>query len=611
MGDAERIAQMHMGPRAQGIERLAGYVDGTQYAGRVAWWDTATHVSIFERAPCFNYSIVGSAIASHVAFCLGEGHWPELSSCTQEDDEDVDPDWGLDEDDSSALDRFINVVLVKYANLKTVARQMLSQAMGSKSCALIVSIKLGHVVAETVRASWCTPTLDAIGRCTRLEIKYPYVEDYQDPRTHEWLKRCMLYRRVIDDKADTCYKPLKARADGAPPKDSDWSVDAAKTKLHGLGFCPVHWYPYLRECEATADIDGHAIHEQQMGNVDQLNLAISQKQRAAVTVGDPTTVEIGVDEGHNPAPGPGPSRAIINPEGGPKGADGKPSGVMTSTAARMSGQRARPRGANTVWRYPAPDTKVALLILPPEAIEGLDSNARDIRGKVAEGLSAVFVDATDVHTHAAMSGKALAFVFSRQLTYCDRIRTDYEANGLVPLVSLLLRVLYVVGKADPRSIYVPGLAKVLPILAGFERDVEGGTKTWLPPRLECAWGPYFPANEQDQLFLVQLAAAAIEAGIVTLEMAVQKLLTSGVFEGTSAAAIVDMINKEKAQKQADAIKQMQATAAIAPPAPAGPPGAAPPKGPQGAKAAATLQSIQLRGKGAPPAKQANAKGAAA
>ena len=111
------------------------------------------------------------------------------------------------------------------------------------------------------------------------------------------------------------------------------------------------------------------------------------------------------------------------------------------------------------------------------------------------------------------------------------------------------------------------------------------------------------ASEAQRRLLVSNNSALVTA----LEMAVQKLLTSGVFEGTSAAAIVDMINKEKAQKQADALKQMQATAAIAPPAPAGPPGAAPPKGPPGAKAAATLQSIQSRGKGTPP----KAKGAKA
>ena len=610
--EAETIAQLHRDPRAREIERLAGYVEGTQYAGRVAWWDTATDVSIFERAPCFNYSIVGSAIGSHVAFCLGEGRWPEVSSVTQEDDEDVDPDWGLDEEDSAALDRFVNVILVKYAKLKTVARQMLAQAMGSKSCAVIVSIKLGHVVAETVRASWCTPVLDELGRCVSIEIRYPYVEDFYDKVAHEWVKRCMLYRRVNDGVNDTVYLPLKADPRGDPPQPKDWIVDTKKTRPHGLGFCPVHWYPFLRECEATSDQDGHAVHEQQTGNVDQLNIALSQKQRAAITVGDPTTIETGVADGVNPAPEGGPSRAIINPDAGPKGPDGRPAGVYTSTASRLSRRRQRKRGANVVWTYPDPQTRVSLLVLPSDAIEGLDGNARDLRGKVAEGLSAVFVDATEVHTHAAMSGKALAFVFSRQLIYCDRVRTDFEANGLVPLVSLLLRVLYTAGKDNPRSVYVPGLAKVLPVLAGFERDVEGGTKTWLPPRLECAWGPYFPANEQDQLFLVQLAAEAVDGGICTLEMAVQKLLTSGVFEGTSAAAIVDAINKERDEKAKAALKQMQEAGGPGGAAAGGQPGEPGQSGqPQKTKpggAAQTLKAIQ--GKGGSPPRAAGARGAA-
>lgn len=584
--EAHEIADLYRDPRAKEIENLAAYAECTQYAGRPAWMDESSPSALLDRAPAINDPVVRKAISTHVAFCLGETRWPEITASSSEDDEDIDEDWGLDEDDSAALDRFVNVVLVRYARLKTVARQMMAHAMAQKSCAVLLSLKKGRLFAETIRASWCTPTLDDIGQCLKLEIFYPYVDDYFDPVKRQWLKRCMLYRRVIDDKADTVYIPQPGNEYGTRPKN--WAVDTAKTRAHGLGWCPVHWYPFMKECEAGGDLDGHAIHEHQRAEIDAYNIALSQRHRGAVTAGDPTAVETGVEDGQGPDRSQSPARAVIvKGSRGPSGTNqGDPveTGYISSTAARYARKGKRKRGAGQIWTYASKDAKVYYLSLPVGALDAIDKHAIDLGNKLAAAFNAVFVDPADVHTHAAMSGKALAFVFSRQIAFCDRVRQDFEACALIPVVDMLLRLICTVGKDNPRAIYVPGVAKVTPILEQFLRDVADGSKVWMPPRLECRWGPYFGAGEQEQLFLVQLAAAAVDAGICTTEMAVDKLLQANVFDAGSAAAVIEAINKERedrAKIEADAMAKANA-ANPGVPTPAS--GGKPPQGKPGQKA---------------------------
>jgi hypothetical protein len=161
----------------------------------------------------------------------------------------------------------------------------------------------------------------------------------------------------------------------------------------------------------------------------------------------------------------------------------------------------------------------------------------------------------------------MAFMFSRQLGFCDQVRDDFGDKALIPLVSMLLRIVYVIGKKNPTSLYMPGVKKVIPILESFDRETadENGVTTakraWVAPRLEPKWGPYFPPGEQDQLFVVQLAAQAKDAGIATTTMCVEKLRDAGVFNVSSAKEVVKGIDDERAKAQQEAMNQVHATAA--------------------------------------------------
>lgn len=562
MTDPNALARLYLSPRATSIGLVESYVLGTQYAGRIPWFDASSNVPLFERAPCIKYPIVATAIASHVAFVLGEGRWPTLSSGTSEDDGEIDEDWGLPLKESETLDRFVNVVLVKHARVKETARELLAEAMGCRSVAVVTSVRAGRLCAETVKPAWCTPTLDDNEECSKLEIRYPYIETFYNEAEKKWDTRCMLYRRVIDAVKDTVYLPAKAKEDGSQP---DWKEDPAKTKEHGLGFCPVLWYPFMKPCSVATEVDGVAIHERQLEEVDCLNIALSQKQRAAVVAGDPQTIETGVASDHNPAPMAAVSRGVIIKK---TDASDRSVSVFSSTSNASTGRKlARMRGSGVVWTYPDAAAKVYQLTLPEGALAAIDDHAKDLRNKLSEAFFAVFLDPNEARTHGAISGKAMAFMFSRQLGFCDQVRDDFGDKALIPLVSMLLRIVYVIGKKNPTSLYMPGVKKVLPILESFDRetsDESGATTTkraWVAPRLEPQWGPYFPPGEQDQLFVVQLAAQAKEAGVATTTMCVEKLRDAGVFNVASAEEVVKGIDEERATAQQEAMDQVHATAA--------------------------------------------------
>lgn len=558
MSDADTIARKYVSPRASELDNLERYVSCTQYEGKVGWFDTASEAPLFERKPCVNYPISKTAIGSHVAFVLGEGRWPNLTCSPSENDESIDDEWGLDEDDSETFDAWVNLVLVKRANLKELAREMLHDAMASRSVAVVACVRNGQLVAETVKAAWCTPTLDDSGDVLALEIRYPYIQSQKNEATGDWEDKCLLYRRTIDATSDTVYLPGIARENGKEPV---WAVDKNKTRDHGLGFCPVIWYPFLKPCSVVNEIDGVAIHEHQLGEIDCLNRSLSQRHRAAVTAGDPQAAEFGVAEDENVGPtgvtstgeGRGEIKTIRDQ------ASDKSVAVFGARTSRRA--NARKRGAGVIWRYKSDKARAELLTLPGDALKVLDDDARDLRDKIAEALFAVFVDPSSLKMHAAMSAKALAFLFSRQVGFCDQIRQNFAEKALLPLISMLLRIVSVVGRKGPRSLRLPGLVKILPILERFEQKLAGkdgkpsGAIAWMPPRVEPVWGPYFPPNEQDQLFVVQLTTQAKDGGLITTKQGVEKLSKEGVFDVGSAGEVVEAIKAEKDE----ATKAAQAT----------------------------------------------------
>jgi hypothetical protein len=514
----KRICE-HQSARMRHLMALESYVDGTQYAGRADWF--SAECPLWERAPCVVYPIAKSAIDSNVDLVLGAQTFPTI--CVPVTDDQLED--GLEQDEAETLNHWL-YELVEHARLRPVSRELFGAAQGCGSACAIVGIRKGRLVVDTVKAAWCMPALDADGAVVSLVIEYPYLQQSKQP-DGKWRVDAMLYRRVIDAIQDITYAP--AKLDGTEPS---WKT--AKASAHGLGFCPVVWYPHLRGCTTVAECDGKAVHCNLLDEITALDFTLSQRHRAALYAGDPQWTEIGVEPGYNPSGGGRFAQSMPASVAG--GAPSATNQVTTSYQYPGLAGKVRKKSPGDVWQYENPDTKVTLHTLPGDALTSLDSHAKDLKSKICEALGVVFMDPENVPRGGELSSRTVAEIRARQLDRCDSYRSDFGDLCLRPLVTMLLRV----SVAKP-GIQLPGLAKVLKLI---ETVLDRGLL------LRLNWGPYMRPEPQEVLALVQAAVAAVAGGIATTRSAV--LMTKDVL-------CVEDIDEHVEQLEEHAKQQMQKT----------------------------------------------------
>lgn len=549
---AKNLAAKYYTPRYRKLDRLERFVRGTQYEGMQDFFAGAC--PLMQRAPAIVFPAVATAIGQHVDFALGDGRFPKLTTGISEDDSGLDNEFGLDEKESKVFDAFLGH-LCDAARFRDVCIDALDVAEQCGSVAAILCVRDGLPEIETTSAKSCIPTFDRGGRIvTSLEIKYPYI-DIRPDGMGALVASCLLYRRVIDAVADTVYLPALAPIDGSEPS---YTPDTVVT--HGLGFCPVIWYQFKKGCARADSFDGHAIHEDLLDELHALNMGLSQRYRAALYAGDPQMVEIGVsDEEANANMGRKAQSTVVladNPEQHYRATEGE-------------NVPARKKGAGTVWRYRNPEASVSMLVLPGDALDAIEKQNTDLQDKLSAALG--YTHASPERVRGALSGKALGFLYASTTSFVDRVRVDMWDGFMTPALSMLVRMAFVLSKAAS-SLFVTGLKTVAPILAKFERQVEASGVRWFPPRIQAVWGQYFEPTFQDELFCVQSAQVALDGGLVTRALAVEKL--RGIFSFESAAEVVKAIETEQAQKQADDLALMQAAPPPVAAAPSTKPGVA-------------------------------------
>ena len=528
--EALKVRDKYQSARAKALASLESYVDGTQYAGLPDWF--SDDKPLWERAPCIVYPIVRCAIDSNGDLLLGEGRFPDLHLAELEGDE------AAGESAEQALNK-----LIQQSRLKAAAREVFAAGQGCGSACAIFGVRAGRLFIDTVRAAWCEPVLDAEGAVLALTIAYPYLVVEQTSDGEKVV--CMLYRRQIDASTDVTYLPARGNIEGAPPS---WRKDPARTFTHGLGFCPVVWFPHMKGCQVVNDFDGRAIHEHLTDEIRAHDFALSQRHRAALYAGDPQWTEIGVDPGFNPT-GTG-RRAEL-----PSSVTGRPGETFTGAwvSEPSPGKKARKKSPGTVWQYPTQDAskiKVELHTLPGDALAALESHARDLRAKIAESLGIVFVEPEALPNESRISGQALEWFRAPQLARVDFYRSDFGDKFLLPALGMLIRI------AQAASLQIPGLDTVTQAIAGI-----GEAWSWHAPAIELVWGDYFKPNGQEELFMLQAAAQAKDSGIATTKILVQKLRTVlGIKDIDSYLKELETEKAAEVQKQQD---QMATEAKIA------------------------------------------------
>ena len=447
--DAARLIGEHMSPRAQKMLNLERYVEGTQYVGRPNFFDRG--VPLWHRAPCVVYPLAANVIQSNTDLVLGDSRWPRVTCRPGEDDRDFDES-GLGLEESAHLDKLI-LEAQRVSRFRPAMREAFSAAQGCGSAVLMFGVRAGSLFIDSTKARWCEPEFHEDGCVKRLVIEYPY---FATERVNgSWRVVAKLYRREIDETKDVTFKSeTMIQGRYASP---DWQVETRVN--HGFDFCPVVWYPFMQGCSVVGNYDGHAIHETHLDEITALDFALSMKHRAALYSGDPQWTEIGVEPGYVPT---GPGEIVTVPatsKGGPITSDNRPVGEYRIPQPKQG----RRKGPGEVWQYESPDVKVQLHTLPGDALKALENHCMDLRTKLAESMSAVFLDPESVRFASALSGKALEVIRQRQLDRCEQYRDDVTARLLLPSINMLLRVAYVARQRG--NVNLPGIVNAMSILA--------------------------------------------------------------------------------------------------------------------------------------------------
>lgn len=547
LSDAEiqKLVERVKTPRQKELEGYQSFSDGTAYAGRPSFFTDDKPMQ--ERKPCIEYPIVRMAIDSNAAFAMGEGRFPTILSLSSESDDAFDKDLGLSKTDSATFDSF-NAKLIDLGWFQKAFREAYKMAQAAKSVALVCGFRSGLPFVDLVWSKLCTPTFGDPAdptRVTRLEIRYRYTDPWRDPIVtggEYWLK-VLEYLRVIDAKSDRTYRP-KEIWDVTDPGISETERPQSEIK-HGFGLCPVHWYARAKATSIGAGVDGRAVHEGICGLVEQSDLALSQRHRAAAYAGDPQTVLTGVSEDEHVGNVGRSARHILLP--GDLDAKGNP-GPWAKAFAGSAGQGTKlRRGAGEVWRIQAPEGKAAMLCLAGDALKALDDDARDVIQRTCDALGMTVVDSDMFGGAGDLSGRTLAFIFSKQINHVSEDREDLKRCLILPTLDLFYRMLL----SEPKGVYLPGIDKVLPILKRMLKRASDGTEVWFSPMLRLKWGDYFEPSDLDEQTRVGTALAAYNDGdgIITLATAVEHVRS--VFQIGSTDQYVKTLLEERAKKSAD------------------------------------------------------------
>lgn len=553
-------------PRSQNISRLRRYVEGTQYEGLPNWF-ASDGPPLWERAPCIVDTIVKNAIAQKVDLICGEGHYPNLTSAaawdnlenTPEEDEGSPGEEATEsstekvsEETAVAVDNCL-AALEKMAGFRTVSREALTESMGAESVAVVFGVRNQRVFAQTIQAEWCTPELlpDGIS-CKRIDIMYGFVDIVTIDEKLKAIPK--MFRRVIDEFRDVTYFPVEIRegmnAITMAARPQLWVENPELLFAHAFGFCPVLWYPHMRGCSVSGRIDGYAIHENSLDEIDGFNFSLSQRHRAALYSGDPQWTEIGVEEGYNPSrKGKAPR---IMEKSSPKGGIPGPGNEMhkggyvdTSISHKMP---KRTKGPGEVWQYPGSKTEVEVQLhtLPKDALEALDNNAKDLERKLEKTFGIVSLDPDRIPKGNVLAASAMKTLKSYMHASCDKIRADFGECFMLPAYGMLLRI------AVNKGVKVPGIAEATQLLQRM-----GAQWSWVYPPFELSWGEYDQPDPADQLALVQLTAQCKESGFATTKQAVT-MLRSVLGLGQNIDSYLEELEKEAqetAQKEIDNTEQ--------------------------------------------------------
>ena len=537
-----------MSPRYLELDKFERYVVGTQYEGRPHWYND--EVPLTERAPNVVEHVASEAIKSFGDLLAGHEKWPDITSHPDEEETELEDPLRLSEEQSDQLDRGMRAI-TRQAKMHSTGRDALRKAMGGKSVATVATLKLGKLHLQNYRGKLCEPKFEG-DELLSLDIRYPYMKRVWEAAKKKWVVKTYLYRRKIDKETDTTYEAVEVEdSTGLWPEDGSGEWRIKEEILHNLQFVPVVWYGFERDEEATGVVDGYALHEQLLDEIDALNRALSQHNRAGLYSGDPQWTEHGVSA--NEMPGPAGRASNILYPGEAASPAGKSWANWRPNGGGSGGGPRRRKGAGVIWTYSDPTSKAVLHTLRGDALESIARDRDDLRETIASGMSWVRLGSIIARdregsgiTIRNLTGEAIRWLMKPQLSRANGMRIDFGDGWILPMMDLLLRMVLVLN--DREQLLLPGVKATATVVANFLRDFASGD-VWAPPEFTLLWPEYFSKTALEDMQEAEAVRADYDAQLITMTTAVDARAKRYNIEDTAAYVVeLKAENEERAEE---------------------------------------------------------------
>lgn len=359
----------------------------------------------------------------------------------------------------------------------------------------------GRPVVEVHDPRWCIPTFKDryTLKLEKLEKRYMYPVDEQDPETGAWKQVSYWYRRIIDEERDILFKPV--RVDDEAPQ---W--EPAEEVEHGFGFCPVVWTQNL---PVQDDIDGDP---DCMGIEElccEIDALLSQATKGVLANCDPT-LRIITDYDLSQI-AKGSDNALKLPAG------------SSADYMEMSGSG-------------------------PKAALELADKLRTLALEVAQCV----LDHPDAGSRTATEVER---VYSSMLAKADILREQYGQKCILPLMEMMVEAVKILQKPRRTEQGIVRQTVDLPprITAQEDGTVERAARELGPGgTLTLVWPGYFAPTLTDAEVATRAAAAANAAGLLDKEHA-----TTFVAPHFGVENVKDVLAKVK-KEQDELIEQQNA-----------------------------------------------------
>jgi hypothetical protein len=506
-----RIRRLGLSPRQVELSRLYAYARTQQHDDCASDWDGSPHADTLMRASIVaspampsNYTDVGGqtdpiplryrrpSVPCNLAKVIISRFTGLLVS------EQQAPIWKVEGDRKT--EAWVQAITETYGLwAKLIMVRNLGGGMGTG----VMGFKIinDEVVFEEADPRWCSPEFDPRNphELLKLEIKFMYPKDVQDPETFEWKEESYWYRRIIDVKYDVLWKPMPVGDGSAEP---DWENKAnCESVEHGFGFCPWQW---IQNLEVSGDIDGDPDCLGCYDYFDRIGEIDSQCHGGAVRNADPTPV-VGTD-GNLGSIKMG-SKDVLKLEKGGTLAFAETNGSSLKAASDESD------------RLEKKALRTAECVLPDEDTGDAAATATEIRGRTA-----------------AMHNKA------------SLLREQYGNRGVALLMNKIVKVgrKLAAGKVAGEGVVdrngqpvqpgmiVKGQIKLPPHFDDKGQPIPHELGTTEGAQLKLVWPPFSQPSPQDTLAKVQGVALARTSRVISQSTGVRHLAPDFNVENTSA-----------------------------------------------------------------------------